>query len=147
MTPEEKQQILDLHAAGRSNAEIAIAMNRSETAIYQLVKRHELVVQTPQVLSERMDKELSTDKSVFDRTQLQVAAHSLQAAHDLVRSIRAMTLSDLMKVPVHQRAIAAGVLLDKFRLLTEQSTDNILTKTQSIVEIIARATPKRAKDS
>jgi predicted transcriptional regulator len=151
MTPVDKERIVALKATGKKNAEIAEIVGRSETAVYHFLKREQavrdIVAGTPKILEERLVTPLAADSKTFANIQTQVAAQSLQAAHDLVRSIRAMTLEDLMKVPVHQRAIAAGILLDKFRLLTDQSTDNIFAKTQSVIQLIANSTPKRKKDS
>ena len=151
MTPEDKDRIFALKKMGKKNAEIAEIVGRSETSVYLLLKREQavkdLVENTPKILEERLSTPLDTSPKVFAEAQLQIAAQSLQAAHDLVRSIRSMSLEDLSKTPLHQRAIAAGILIDKFRLLTEQSTENSLVKSQSIVQIIANATPKRKKDS
>lgn len=149
LTEAEKGKIKELREKGYSCEEISDSVNRSVSTIanYLIVidsneARTPASIETPPTLPNVLDQ-----PDVFDKYKLQLAAKSLNVATTLVHSIEQMSAIELRKTPLSQRAIAAGILMDKFKLLTQPDPQDIVDQVASIVSLIAKATPPRAKDA
>lgn len=149
LTEAEKARIKELRGKGYSCEEISDTVNRSTSTVasYLVIvdsseARAPATVETPPTLPDVPDK-----PDAFDKYKLQLAAKSLNVATTLVHSIEQMSAIELRKTPLSQRAIAAGILMDKFKLLTQPDPQDIVNQVASIVSLIAKATPPRAKDA
>ena len=107
----EKQQIATLAATGKSNRAIARATGRDPKTVASTLKQ-------PEVIEMRENaQELLADK--FE-----------QRAETIVDSI---TTGDIERASLQQKAVSAGILLDKSRLIRGQSNVNIAVMMASLV--------------
>lgn len=154
LTCQEKKLMQELRAKGATAEEIAARLGRS----LAIVARHlsmleespasEVAPPPPPALIPLTDLDLTkTPRDVFDRAKLQVAVRSLNAAATLVQDIESMTPAQRRSVPLSQKAIAAGILIDKFRQLTEPDPAQVVNQIATLVSLIGKATPPRAKDA
>ncbi len=90
--------------------------------------------------------ELPTTQEKVKEIQKNIAGRCLSTAQRLITSLDTMTDFELRHIPASQRALAAGILVDKARLLTEQSTENISLRSLSWIQLVSDSMPKRAKD-
>lgn len=153
LTEVEKEHIRRLRATGMAVDDIARAVGRSISATNNYVS---IMEQASQIAPSRIGANKTNppdlppapdDPSAFDKYKLQLAAKSLNTAAVLVQSIDDMSAIELRKTPLSQRAIAAGILMDKFKQLTTPDPQSIVDQVASIVSLIAKATPTRAKDA
>lgn len=99
----ERQQISVLRAQGKSPHAIGKILGRSENTVKSALKRPEVAAQVKDIQTRLADKFEAATERVLD----------------------AITDEDIQKAGLRDKSVAAGVLLDKSRLLRGQSTDNI----------------------
>jgi hypothetical protein len=102
LTTEEKQKVLILSAQGLTNFAISKRLNRSHHTIKKEIVKPESQVQVADIQERLADK--------FE----QLSERILDAVCD----------ADLEKATLQQKAISAGVMLDKSRLIRGQSSMN-----------------------
>ena len=103
LTTEEKQQVSMLAAQGLSNNAIALRIGRSPHTTKKELAKPETQVQVQNIQDRLADK--------FE----QLSERILDAVCD----------ADLEKASLQQKAISAGVMLDKSRLLRGQATSHV----------------------
>ncbi len=102
---EEKQQIAILAAQGKSQRAIARATGRDNKTVAH-------VLRDPTVIA------------MVDEGKERLARKYYQLAETILDNV---TYEDLEKASLQQKAIASATMLDKARLITNQSTANIAT--------------------
>lgn len=102
LTPE---LICSMLLRGHTQADIARATKRTTAAICQYIKRHANKIQI-----------------LTDKTDNLLALRLKGKAHDILDSI---SEADLKRAGLNNKAMSIGILLDKSRLLSGQSTLNI----------------------
>lgn len=153
MSEVEKEHIKQLRASGMDVEAIAAQVGRSVTAVNAYIA---IVEEAGQIVPHRTGAGKTNppelppapeEPSAFDKYKLQLASKSLNTAAVLIQSIDDMSAIELRKTPLSQRAIAAGILIDKFKQLTQPDPQAIVDQVASIVSLIAKATPPRTKDA
>ena len=155
LSVEQRTKLVQLKAQGCTHEEAAALIGcsiESVTKFWRTLLTGPDALQPPPLSKEPSPLPADVDpkslpKDAFDKYKLQLAARSLQTASALVRSIEDMRKDQLDKIPLHQRAIAAGILMDKFKQLTQPDPQAVLEQAADLFSVLLQSVPTRKKDA
>lgn len=143
LTEEEKQSIREALESGMTDREVATQVKRSVHTVRMIRSRMSMLPANTTTIVTADEKKLKVED--VNAIQARLAKKAAEAATTLIEDMANMSRGKLDKMPLNKKAVAFGILVDKFRLLTEQSTDNL--KSLNVVQIIREMTPMRSKDA
>ena len=146
---ERLRQVGALLERGMSQLAVQNALGLSPGTMARYVQAYRMQVQAMADLKSVSNADrppAPTTREKVEEVQKNIAGRCLSTAQRLVASLDNMTELEMRKIPASQRALAAGILVDKARLLTDQATENISLKNFSWVQMVTDTMPRRAKD-
>lgn len=132
---------------GKGGTKQQIMSPEANEAIKEIVNRPTMDIQTTPNSLPEIAKD---DTEAESRTK--VLGHEiLRGAERLIKSINHMSDEALASATLHHRATALGILVDKLKVINNQAQPmfgaTAGNQTMNIINIIASATPPRAKDA
>ncbi len=177
MSEEQKIKMVELVNAGFSRKSIAEALNVPYQSVNRELRELGMSVGqgkakqqiiTPEALAQMkavlsgprndlatvvkvpLPKAVTNDEEAENRSKL-LGHEILRGAERLLTSINTMSDEALAAATLHHRATALGILVDKLKVINNQAQPmfgaTAGNQTMNIINIIAAATPPRAKDA
>lgn len=177
MSEEQKIKMVELINAGFSRKSIAEALNVPYQSVNRELRELGLSVGqgkakqqiiTPEALAQMKEvlsgprndltiqetklPELAKDDTEAESRTKVLGHEILRGAERLIKSINHMSDEALASATLHHRATALGILVDKLKVINNQAqpmfgSNAAGNQTMNIINIIASATPPRAKDA
>jgi len=176
MSEEQKLKMVELVNAGFTRKSVAEALNVPYQSVNrelrelglsvgqgkakQQIITPEAMAQMQEVLTRSKDSlvvpeaklpELAKDDTEAESRTKILGHEILRGAERLIKSINHMSDEALASATLHHRATALGILVDKLKVINNQAQPmfgaSAGSQTMNIINIIASATPPRAKDA